>query len=103
MGDPMVIEMQRLRVKPELRDRWLAADEEVWTAGLYAEPGFVGKEVWIGGGDQGDEIVLVIRWRSQADWDGMSKARQAALDRAFRERMPDGWGMVEIRSYQVAE
>ena len=96
----MVIEMQKLRVKPELRERWIAADEEIWTTGLYAEPGFMGKEAWIG---EGDEVVLVIRWRSQADWDGMPKSRLEALDRAFRERMPDGWAMVEILAYQVAE
>jgi uncharacterized protein (TIGR03792 family) len=95
----MVIEMQRLRVKPELRDRWMAADEEIWTAGLYREPGFIGKEVWIG---EGDEVILVIRWRSQADWDGMSKPWQEALDRAFWGRMPEGWEIVETRSYQVA-
>lgn len=95
----MVIEMQRLRVKPELRDRWLAADEAVWTTGLSRETGFLGKEVWIG---EGDEILLVIRWRSQADWDGMPKPRLEALDSAFRERMPGGWEMAETRSYQVA-
>ena len=96
----MVIEMQRLRVKTALRERWLTADEEVWTTGLSSEPGFVGKEVWIG---EGEEILLVIRWRSQADWDGVPKPRLEALDRAFRERMPDGWEIVETRSYQVAE
>lgn len=95
----MVIEMQRLRVNPELRDRWLAADAEVWTAGLQGEPGFVRKEVWVG---EKDEIVLVIRWRSKADWEAVPKPRQESLDRVFRERMPEGWEMVEVRSYQVA-
>jgi uncharacterized protein (TIGR03792 family) len=99
MGDQMVIEMQRLRVKPEIRDQWVAADEEIWTTGLYREPGFVGKEVWIG---EGDEVLLVIRWRSQADWEEMPKPWQEALDRAFRQRMPEGWEIVEVRSYQVA-
>ena len=99
----MVIELQRLRVNSELRDRWLAADAEVWTAGLSGEAGFVGKEVWVGVGDQGDEVLLVIRWRSQADWDGVRKPCLEALDRVFRERMPDGWEIVETRSYQVIE
>jgi uncharacterized protein (TIGR03792 family) len=95
----MVIEMQKLRVKPELRERWLAADEEIWTRGLQGEAGFIGKEVWLG---EADEILLVIRWRSQNDWDGVPKPRLEALDHAFRERMPEGWEMVETRSYQVA-
>lgn len=99
----MVIEMQKLRVRPELRERWLAADEEVWTTGLSSESGFMGKEVWIDLGENGDEILLVIRWRSQADWDGVPKPRLEALDRAFRERLPEGWEIVETRSYQVAE
>lgn len=99
----MVIELQRLRVRPELRDRWLAADAEVWTAGLSREPGFLGKEIWLGEGDEGDEVVLVIRWRSKDAWEAVPKPRQEALDRVFRERMPEGWEIVEVRSYQVAE
>lgn len=94
----MVIELQRLRVERELREPWLAADREVWTAALSGEPGFLGKEVWQG---EGDEIVLVIRWRSRAEWEAVPQERLERLEHEFRGRVPRGWETVEVRSYQV--
>lgn len=43
----MVIEWQKIRVRPELRDLFLEKDREIWTAGLAHEEGFLGKEVWL--------------------------------------------------------
>lgn len=95
----MVIELQRLWVEREVHDAWLAADREVWTAALSGEPGFLGKEVWQG---EGDEVVLVIRWRSRAEWEAVPRERLERLEREFRGRMPHGWETVEVRSYHVA-
>jgi uncharacterized protein (TIGR03792 family) len=94
----MRIEMQRIRVDPERRDEWLAADEEVWTRGLSGAPGFLGKEVWQG---EGGEMVLVIRWRSQEDWDAVPKPLLDRLDRAFRGRLPEGWEPVEGSAFDL--
>lgn len=96
----MVIEWQKIRVRPELRDRYLEQDREIWTAGLAREDGFLGKEVWLG---EGSEIVLVIRWDREEDWQGIAKERLDELDRRFREAVPeDGWERVEVRSYRIA-
>lgn len=95
----MVIEWQKIRVQPEVRDLYLEKDREIWTAGLAREEGFLGKEVWLG--EEG-EIILVIRWESEEEWKGMPKERQDDLDRRFREAVPEGWELVETRSYEVA-
>jgi uncharacterized protein (TIGR03792 family) len=95
----MVIEWQKVRVQPGVRDLYLEKDREIWTAGLAREEGFLGKEVWLG---ENGEIILVIRWRREEDWQGMPKERQDDLDRQFREAVPEGWELVETRSYEVA-
>jgi uncharacterized protein (TIGR03792 family) len=98
----MIIEWQKIRVRPELRDLYLEKDEEIWTAGLAREAGFLGKEVWLGEEGSQIEIILVIRWRSEEDWKGMPKERMDELDRRFRAALPEGWEVAEIRSYRVA-
>lgn len=96
----MVIEWQRVRVRPEIRERYLEKDAEVWTRGLEAEPGFLGKEVWLG---EDGEVVLVIRWRSRGDWQGVPPERLAELERRFREAFPDeAHERVECKSFEVA-
>ena len=97
----MVVEWQKVRVRPELRDLYVLRDREVWTHGLAREPGFLGKETWLG--EDGSEVILIIRWREEADWKGMPQERQDALDRRFREAFPENeWELVETRSFQVA-
>jgi uncharacterized protein (TIGR03792 family) len=101
----MVIEWQKVRVQPEVRDLYLEKDREIWTAGLAREEGFLGKEVWLGEnleGIGGIEIILVIRWKREEDWKGMPKERQDDLDRRFREAVPEGWELVETLLYEVA-
>lgn len=95
----MVIEWQRIRVRPDLRERYIELDDEVWTEGLSREPGFLGKEVWLG--EDGREVVLVIRWRSEVDWQGIARRRLEEMERRFRREMPEGYEVVEVRSYEA--
>jgi uncharacterized protein (TIGR03792 family) len=98
----LIIEWQKIRVRPELRDLYLEKDEEIWTAGLAQEAGFLGKEVWLGEEEIVlSEIFLIIRWRSEEDWKGMPKERKDELDRRFRAALPEGWEVAEMRSYRV--
>lgn len=94
----MIVEWQRVRVDPGLRDRFLEKDEEIWTAGLAQEPGFLGKEVWRG--EDPSEVVLVIRWESEEAWKGIPEERLQELERRFREHLPDSHEIVETRSYR---
>src|ERR1044071_2163556 len=98
----MIVEWQCMRVRPELLERYLAADEEVWTAGLAREEGFLGKEVWLDRERPG-EVVLVIRWESERHWKGIAEERLEELERRFHERMPDGHEQVEVRAFEVRD
>ena len=43
----MVIEFLKFKVTPELREKFIQKDAEIWTAALARYPGFLSKEVWI--------------------------------------------------------
>jgi uncharacterized protein (TIGR03792 family) len=95
----MVVEWQRVKVRPEARDLHLEKDAEVWTAGLAREAGFLGKEVWLG--EDGD-VVLVIRWRSEEEWESVPEERLKDLEERFRREVPEeDWKVVETRAYRV--
>lgn len=97
----MVIEWQKIRVKPEARDHWLAKDLEIWTAGLARREGFLGKAVWRG---EEEVVILVVRWRSEEDWKGIPQEHLDELDRRFGEEVPeDAWELLETRAYQVVQ
>lgn len=92
----MVIEWLKFQVPPEKWEAFIQQDEEVWTAGLQECPGFLGKEVWVNPEQQ--EIVLVIRWESQTQWDAVPESKIQQLDEAMGElKMP----IVESRAYQM--
>lgn len=93
----MVVEWQRVKVRPEQRERWVEKDAEIWTPALREREGFLGKEVWLG--EDASEVVLVIRWRSREDWEGMPAERIQELEERFRREVPD-WEMVECRAYE---
>ena len=91
----MVIEWQRVRVRPEQRDLYVKKDAEIWTPALREREGFLDKEVWLG--EDGSEVVLVIRWRSREDWERMPGVEE--LEERFRREVPD-WEVVECRAYE---
>lgn len=92
----MVIEWLKFQVPPELWEAFIQRDEEVWTAGLQKFPGFLGKEVWIE--PEQNEVVLVIRWQTQEDWDAFPSEEGERLDQAMGElRMP----IIESRRYLI--
>lgn len=95
----MVVEWQRVKVRPELLDRFLEKDEEIWTAGLAGQDGFLGKEVWQG--DDPGEIVLVVRWESLGHWKGIPKERLDEIEERFRRELPEGHEIVETRAWRV--
>lgn len=55
----MIIEWLKVKVSPELRERYIQKDAELWTAALSSYPGFLSKEVlWIHP-ENLSEVVLV--------------------------------------------
>lgn len=95
----MVVEWQRLQVRSDILDRFLEKDAEIWTAALAREPGFVGKEVWVDAEEQ--EVILVIRWRSEEDWTGIAEDRLAEVEQRFRAAVPEGHDLLETRRYEA--
>ncbi|WP_309666772.1 TIGR03792 family protein [Tabrizicola sp.] len=83
----MVIEHLTLHIPLALRQRFLKADGEVWTATLAARPGFLGKETWADATDP-ETLHLIIRWQTRAAW----KAVPAALLNEANARMTAAMG-----------
>jgi len=70
----MVVEWQRIRVRPEDRERYVRADAEV---------------------------VLVIRWRSRDHWEGIPDERLKEMEERFRREVPDdAREVLECRAYE---
>lgn len=92
----MVIEWLKFKVNPEQSELFIQKDEEVWTAGLQKIPGFLGKEVWVD--PEHNEIVMVIRWQSQEQWQAISEKTIQELDEKMGVfKVP----ILESRSYQI--
>jgi uncharacterized protein (TIGR03792 family) len=96
----MVIEWLQFRVEPTERDRFLAQDALIWTPVLAQQPGFLSKECWAIA-SQPDQIIIVVRWQSQQDWDQVDPELLATTEQAFLAAMGSVYELVETRSYQV--
>ena len=62
-----VIELLRVTCVPGKRADWLVRDAEVWTPALAAHDGYIDKVVWPSI-DHPDEVVIIVRWESLAQW-----------------------------------
>ena len=74
-----VIEMLRAKCAPGHRDEWLVRDAEIWTPALAAHDGYISKEVWPSI-DHPDEVVIIVRWASLAQWKSFPDELNVALD-----------------------
>lgn len=97
----MVIEWLRIRLLPETRQEYIELDAEIWTAFLNNYPGFLGKEVWLAP-DVDNEVILVIRWQSREQWDGIPQEAIARTERRFNRAFGNRYHeIVESSEYQV--
>lgn len=97
----MVIEWLKISVAPELRERYVQLDHEIWTAGLSQYPGFISKEVWISP-DNLNEVVLIIRWETYEQWQAIPAEALAQIETAFNQALGDDrHEIVESARYQV--
>jgi uncharacterized protein (TIGR03792 family) len=74
-----VIEMLRAKCAPGRRDEWLKRDAEIWTPALAAHDGYISKEVWPSI-DNPDDVVIIVRWESLAQWKSFPEELNLALD-----------------------
>ena len=79
-----VIELLRVTCVPGKRAEWLVRDAEVWTPALAAHDGYISKEVWPSI-DHPDEVVIIVRWESLAQWKSFPDELNVALDAKMQD------------------
>ncbi|MBD2015540.1 TIGR03792 family protein [Microcoleus sp. FACHB-53] len=96
----MVIEWLKLRVSPELREKFIQKDAEIWTSMLATYPGFLGKEVWINP-ETPTEVIIVIRWASREAWESVPSERLKEVEKQFTQEFGEQQEIIEAAEYQV--
>lgn len=97
----MVIEWLSFSVKPELREKFIAEDEKIWTTALATNDGFLGKEIWIDP-NLTDRIYLVVRWQTKEQWNAVPRDLLQATEAKFSETIgADNYKLFEVKEYQI--
>jgi uncharacterized protein (TIGR03792 family) len=96
----MVIEWLKVRVSPELREKFIQKDAEIWTSMLATYPGFLGKEVWIDP-QRPTEVILIIRWASRDAWESVPAERLTEVEQQFTQEFGEQQQIIEAAEYQV--
>jgi len=96
----MVIEWLKIEVPPEIREKFIQKDTEIWTAFLATCPGFLGKEVWLNPNDP-TGLTLVIRWETRENWKSISSERLQQVEEQFDQAMGDSYPIIDSAEYQV--
>lgn len=96
----MVIEWLKLRVSPELREKFIQKDAEIWTSMLATYPGFLGKEVWINP-ETPTEVIIVIRWANREAWESVPSDRLKQIEKQFTQEFGEEQEIIEAAEYQV--
>jgi uncharacterized protein (TIGR03792 family) len=96
----MVIEWLKIRVSPELREKFIQKDAEIWTAKLASYPGFLSKEVWIDPKTPA-ELILMIRWASLEAWKAIPPEQLEETEQQFNQAFGNEHQIIEAGEYQV--
>ena len=97
----MVIEWLKVQVAPELREKFIQKDEEIWTKQLSQHPGYLAKEVWIDPAHT-DIVVFVIRWATREAWKAIRTKELEATEKLFAQQLGTGtYKIIEAGEYQV--
>ena len=88
-------------MQPELRETFVQADEEIWTAVLASYPGFLGKEVWISPDDL-SKVVLTVRRNSFEECQAIPQEVLDATEARFQQAMGgDTYTLQDSQRFQV--
>ena len=96
----MVIEWLKFTVSPELREKFIQKDAEIWTSMLATYPGFLSKEIWISP-ETPSEVVVLIRWASREAWQLVPPERLEQTEQLFTQEFGDQHQIIEAAEYQV--
>ena len=96
----MVIEFLKFKVTPELREKFIQKDAEIWTTALSGYPGFLSKEVWIDPNAPAD-VVIVTRWATREQWKSIPNEQLEKIEAQFAQQMGKTYQMIQSSEYQV--
>lgn len=96
----MVIEWLKFRVDAAQRDRYLAIDDEIWTAALATYPGFVDKTTWLDP-DRDDEVIFVIAWATREQWKAIPEEELEQINQRFDTALGLDYEMLESKEFIV--
>ncbi len=97
----MVVEYLKFLVAPELREKFIQKDAEIWTPAIASYPGFLGKEVWISP-TVAEEIMIVIRWETRQLWKAVPLDILEATEQKFAVAVGENkYELIESKEYQL--
>jgi uncharacterized protein (TIGR03792 family) len=96
----VVIELLKVKIPPQQREKFILKDAEIWTVALAKYPGFLGKEVWINPNNAA-EVVFVIHWTTREQWKAIPQADLEAIEQKFTQALGFAQQIVESEEYQV--
>lgn len=97
----MVIEWLKVQVIPELREKFIQKDEEIWTTALSKFPGYLGKQVWIDSKNS-NIVVLISQWASREAWKAAPSKDLEATEMEFARQMgKNTYKIIEEGEYQL--
>ena len=97
----MVIEWLNFWVEPELREKFITEDQQIWTPALATQDGFLGKEIWLNP-ESSDRLFLVIRWQTKQQWNAVPRELLDQTEAKFSQAMGnDNYKLLDVDEYQV--
>ena len=76
-----VVEHLRMRVPPNQRRAWIAAERGSWDPWLQEQKGYRGRDLYWD--PKREEGVLLIHWASRASWDAIPQTEVARVQEHF--------------------
>lgn len=96
----MIVELLRVKVAPEVREKFIQKDAEIWTKALADYAGFLDKEIWLNPNEQ-TEVILIIRWASHEQWKCIPLEILNKIEQQFVQQLGNTYQIVESSEYQV--
>jgi uncharacterized protein (TIGR03792 family) len=97
----MVIEWLQFRVNPEIREKFIEKDSEIWTKFLAQQSGFLGKEIWINPALE-EELIIVAHWQTKEQWKAIPQNLLDETEAKFSSAMgKDNYQLLKVKEFQV--
>lgn len=95
-----IVEELVFSIPSEHAAEFVRLDAEIWTKTLSEQPGFLSKVVWTSR-KRPDEVRLIVRWKSQQDWNRVPKQLLEETEKQFRKAMRGKeYRLVEVNAIQ---